>query len=159
MAYSTIADIELALPEDKLIDLTDDEGINAVDDTKITQAITGADGEIDGYLAERHTTPLSTVPTLIKGWSIDIAIYKLYQRRMEEIPDTRDKAYSRAIKKLERISEGKMKLPIDVPADDFGLWERHLRPFLRRLAGPGAIHKNKRSNLKGSCGVKHPIRH
>jgi len=110
MAYSTLDDLIKNIPEAVIIQLTDDAQAGEVDQEKVDEAISSADGEIDGYLSTRYTVPLDPVPALINKFSADIAIYNLYSRVAETIPDTRSDRYKNAIRTLEKISEGKIRL-------------------------------------------------
>lgn len=83
MPYCTLGDIKDHIPEANIIQLTDDEGLGVVNQSRVDKAITTADSVIDGYLRGRYSLPLSTVPELIKTIAIDIAVYKLYERRNE----------------------------------------------------------------------------
>lgn len=107
MAYCTLTDLKKLLPEELLIQLTDDEGAGVVNQGRIDEAIAGADIEIDSYCGVKYTVPFaSPVPDLAKKLSIDIAIYNLYSRKVEEIPSTRAERYKNAIRQLEGIAKG-----------------------------------------------------
>ncbi len=107
MAYCTLTDLKKLLPEDLLIQLTDDEGAGVVNQGRVDEAIAGADTEIDSYCGVKYTVPFaSPVPDLAKKVSIDIAIYNLYSRKVEEIPSTRAERYKNAIRQLEGIAKG-----------------------------------------------------
>jgi phage gp36-like protein len=109
--YSTLADITDRIPEDNLIQLTDDESLGAVNEARVTAAIGDADVLIDGYLRGRYTLPLDPVPALIKKLSIDIAVFNIYSRKLElEMPDAMSDRYKNAIKVLEAIQSGKISL-------------------------------------------------
>lgn len=140
MAYCTLDDIKKNIPGAVILQLTNDDGVAitlAMLETlaaggdmsgyeedeqaaataalsKIDEAISSADGEIDGYLATRYPVPLDPVPALISKFSADIAIYNLYSRVAETIPETRSDRYKNAIRTLEKISEGKIKLGAEV---------------------------------------------
>lgn len=117
MAYCVKADIIKLLPEAQLIRLTDDEGTGAVNDARLQEAIESAAEEIDSYLGSRYELPLTkTVPVLGK-LSVDMAIFNLYSRVKETIPETRQKRYDNAIRFLEKVAEGKMSLGVQ-PAPD-----------------------------------------
>jgi phage gp36-like protein len=116
MAYCTQDDLEHALPEGNLIALTDDEGAGTVDADRAAEAVASADAEIDGYCAVRYAVPFTTAPALIKKCSVDIAIYNLYSRTMETIPETRAARYKDALRILERIAAGIIELPSDAEA-------------------------------------------
>ncbi len=114
MAYSTLEDIEKALPEANIIQLTDDEGLGVVNQERVSDAIQYADQLIDGYLRGRYTLPLNPVPTLIKKLSIDLAVFHLYARRFEiEMPPSMMDRYKNAIKLLEQIQKGLISLGIE----------------------------------------------
>jgi phage gp36-like protein len=106
MAYSALADIELAIPEATVIQLTDDENSGVVDENIVSEAIRQADSVIDSYCSSRYGVPFSPVPDVIKTCSVDIAIYNLYSRRAEELPGTRKDRYNNAMKILEGIAKG-----------------------------------------------------
>lgn len=106
MAYSTLTDLKKLIPEETLIQLTDDENLGAVSQARVDEAIIQADAEIDSYCGSRYTIPFTTVPDIVKKISVDIAIYNLYSRRVEEIPETRAERYKNAIRQLEGISRG-----------------------------------------------------
>lgn len=110
MAYCTSDDIKKAIPEATIIQLTDDANTGAIVQDKVDEAIATADGEIDGYCATRFTVPFNPVPGIISKFSIDIAIYNLYSRITETVPETRSDRYKNAIRVLEKIAEGKIKL-------------------------------------------------
>jgi phage gp36-like protein len=104
--YSTLDDIKKLLPEETIIQLTDDAGIEDVNEGMVTEAIAQADAEIDSYCGIKYSVPFATVPDIVKKISVDIAIYNLYSRRVEEIPETRAERYKNAIRQLEGISKG-----------------------------------------------------
>lgn len=114
MAYSAQNDIQEQIGEDVLISLTDDAGIGSVDESVATRAIEDADAEIDSYCGKRYTLPFSTVPTIIRKASVDIAIYNLYSRRIgaSEAIKTR---YENVIRWLRDVSTGKASLGADDP--------------------------------------------
>ena len=116
MSYCTLADINDQIPETNIIQLTDDEGLGRVNQTRVNKAIETAGGIIDGYLRGRYSLPLSTVPVLIRTIAIDIAVYKLYERRLElEMPEAMSDRYKNAVKLLEQIQKGLIRLGIESP--------------------------------------------
>ena len=110
--YCTLDDIKKLLPEAMLIMATDDENTNAVNEQRINEAITQADAEIDSYCAQQYATPFTTVPPVIKKCSVDIAIYNLYSRRVEAIPETRSTRYKDAVRLLRDIADGSVSLNV-----------------------------------------------
>lgn len=111
--YSTQDDITKLIPEDSLLQLTDDEGNGTIDSGRITEAISQADSEIDSYCGRRYSVPFVTVPGIVKKISVDISIYNLYSRRVEVVPETRSERYKNAIRQLEGISKGAISIGVD----------------------------------------------
>ena len=110
MSYSSLDDIKKLIPEETIIQLTDDENLGFVNQSRIDEAIAQADAEIDSYCGGRYTVPLSPVPDIIRKISVDIAIYNLYSRRVEVIPETRAERYKNAIRQLEGIAKGTISI-------------------------------------------------
>lgn len=107
--YCAEADIIMAIPEADIVQLTDDSDAGVVDSDVVERAIEDADAEIDSYIGVKHELPLASTPAMIKRLSVDIAIFNLYHRRLGP-PEFRAKKYENAIKILEKISSGDLKL-------------------------------------------------
>ena len=117
MAYCTQSDIEKQIPEDVLIELTDDAGAGTVDTGVIDRAIADADEEIDAFASMQYSLPFSSTPGLIRKMSVDLAICNLYARRAHlDIPESRGKRCDNDRKLLEQVARGTLKL--DVPDPD-----------------------------------------
>src|SRR3990167_4705560 len=110
MPYSTLTDMKKLIPETAIIQLTDDENVGSVNQARVDEAIAQADAEIDSYCGGRYTVPFTTVPDICRKISVDIAIYNLYSRRVEEIPETRAERYKNAMRQLEGIASGKITI-------------------------------------------------
>jgi phage gp36-like protein len=113
MAYCTLADIKKLIAESVLIQLTDDDDLGSVNQDRVDEAIAQADAEVDSYCGARYAVPFTTVPAVVKKCSVDIAIYNLYSRRVEEMPEVRKDRYRNAIRQLEAISKGTVSLGVD----------------------------------------------
>lgn len=98
------------LPEEVLVQLTDDDNIGVVDSAMVAEAIDTAGAEIDGWCAAQYVVPFVQVPALIKKCAIDVAIYNLYSRRVETIPETRATRYKEAMRLLKDIATGAVPL-------------------------------------------------
>jgi phage gp36-like protein len=123
MPYCTLTDIKKMIPEAVVIQLTDDEGLGAVVESRVNEAIAQADAEIDSYCGTKYAVPFSAVPDIVKKCSVDLAIYNLYSRRVEEIPGTRADRYKNAIRQLEGIAKGLISIgedPAPAGASDSG---------------------------------------
>jgi len=113
--YCTLDDLTLMVDEVRLIELTDDDGLGVIDQARIDEAISTAQGEVDGYLQERYTVPLDPVPPLIKGACRDIALYNLYSRKYDRLPEVRQKRYDNAVKLLTNVARGTITLGVATP--------------------------------------------
>lgn len=104
---------------------------NAVNQTIIDEAIAQADAEIDGYIANRYVVPFVVVPGILRKFSTDMAIYNLYARKVEEIPETRQTRYDNAIRMLRDISAGKAS--IDDGEEESGTYEVRMESGTRKF--------------------------
>ena len=117
MPYTDYEKLKLAIPEQTLIDLTDDAEEGQVDMDKIAGCIEAADSEIDGYIPDRYELPLAPVPRVVTRLSTVMTIYYVYSRYAETIPETRQSQYDNAVKMLrELILTGKISLRNEDPA-------------------------------------------
>jgi phage gp36-like protein len=112
MAYSTLDDIRKLLPEEELIALTDDEGLGSVNLSRVDEAVSQADAEVDSYCGTRYSVPVSPAPALLKKLSVDIAIHALYSRTVQSMPEVRSERYRAAIRQLESIARGTLTLGV-----------------------------------------------
>ena len=122
MSYSTIEDLIKLIPREALIQLTDDENADAPVAARVEEAIRQADSEIDSYCAVKYETPFDPVPDIVKKCSVDIAVYNLYSRRVEDIPPARSERYRNALRELEGIAKGTISIgmgaAVEPPAKD-----------------------------------------
>jgi len=117
MAYCTQSDIEKRIPEETLIELTDDDSADAVDTANVTRAIEDADDEIDSFLSLQFSLPLESTWGLIRRMSVDLAICNLYGRRPHlTIPETQKERCDSSRKLLEKIAAGKLGPGSDGPS-------------------------------------------
>lgn len=105
--YAALSDLLERFEERELIQVTDDAGTGAIDEVRIDRALTAATGTIDGYLAVQYQLPLSRVPGNIVDICCDIARFKLWRTTP---PESVEKANTAALKALEQISRGTIKI-------------------------------------------------
>lgn len=112
MTYATQSDLTARFGQTELIQLTDraDPPLEAVDTTVLASALEAADGLINGYLEARYPVPLASVPRLIVEAACDIARHRLYVGAAPDIVETR---YRDAIRLLEAINAGRLRLGVD----------------------------------------------
>lgn len=114
MPYSTVIDISNAITESSVLQLTDDEGIAAINESRVNAAISFADELINGYLRSRYVLPLPSTPPMVRDLSVSISVYKLYDRRFaENMPESIQKKYDGAVKLLESIQKGIISLGVE----------------------------------------------
>lgn len=111
MPYCVLQDIIDVISEEIVVQLTDDDNQAAVDEDKLDKAIARADEMIDAHLRNRYTVPFATVPELIRNISTDLAIYYLYDRRLNtQIPESIEKRYEKALAILASLQSGDLVL-------------------------------------------------
>lgn len=111
MDYCTIEDIETQTSTPTLIQLTSDDGQEAVNRVVAQEAILYSSTLIDGYLRGRYSLPLDIRFPLLRVLAIDLSIYRLYARRMrDEMPEVIETAYKNAIATLKDIQKGVISL-------------------------------------------------
>ena len=111
--YTTLAAILERIPAEAVIQLTDDAGAGVVDQGKVDKAIARAETEINTRCGARYRVPFDPAPPAIAELAIDLAIYYLYGRTVEEIPESRKDAHKNAIALLQLIAKGEVSLGID----------------------------------------------
>lgn len=105
--YCTIEDIETQTSTPALIQLSSDNGQEEVNRVVVEEAIIYSSTLIDGYLRGRYSLPLNVRFPLLRILGIDIAIYRLYSRRMRnEMPEVIQDNYDHAIATLRDIQKG-----------------------------------------------------
>lgn len=111
MAYATLQDMIDRFGETELAQLSDRSGSAvAVDQLVIDAKLADADAEIDGYLGQRYTLPLATVPQVLKRIATDVARYHLYDDRATEQVTNR---YKDAIAFLKDVARGLATIGVD----------------------------------------------
>lgn len=102
MPYALKADFEKAFGEGEFSQLTGD------DETIFEAAEIKAAAVVDGYVASKYALPLLTVPDLVKGWTLDIARFNLWDERAPEEVRAR---YDLALEQLRDLARGLVVLP------------------------------------------------
>lgn len=115
MRLASLQDMLDRFGEEELVNLTDraEPRSNAVDAAVVERALDDASALIDGYLAARYTTPLSTVPALVVAWCCTIARVKLYK---DGITEALRQDFEDALSQLHDVAAGRLQLPIAAPS-------------------------------------------
>ncbi|AVG15383.1 hypothetical protein CFN79_05625 [Chromobacterium vaccinii] len=123
MRYCTLADLQLAIPQATLVQLTNDAPADysvapEPNLAVVEEAVLQAEELVDAHLRGRYVLPLVTVPSVIKDSTVNLARHWLYARRPEgnELPDAVTRTYKAALQILESIRDG--KLHIGVPTGE-----------------------------------------
>jgi len=110
MAYSIQADIEDNLKDSTILKQIAGDG-TTINATYITKLIEWADGQIDFYVGKRYTTPIpGTIPEVVKGWSITLAIHKMYLRSNRSNESAKEEA-EKAYEQMESVRENEANIP------------------------------------------------
>jgi phage gp36-like protein len=133
MRYCSLADLQLAIPAQTLIWLSDDNpeaaGINL---PVVEEAVRQAEELVDAHLRGRYVLPLDPVPTVVKDMTVNLARHWLYARRPEgsELPDAVTRTYKSALQMLETIRDGKLTIgaPTGEAAPEPGEMKVRARP-------------------------------
>lgn len=112
MQYCTVEDILTIIPEQDLINLTNDNPscTPAIDQNVCDAVGITAGGIIDGYLRGKYTLPLEFVPEIVRQIACDICAYRLYNRRPQTMPEHIKTNHENALKLLKDIQKGDFKL-------------------------------------------------
>ncbi|NLR73578.1 gp436 family protein [Leeia aquatica] len=119
MRYCVLADLQLAIPPQTLIWLSnDDESATVIHTAVVEEAVRQAEELVDAYLRGRYNLPLVPVPSVIKDITVHLARHWLYARRPEgnELPDAVIRTWKSGMQMLEAMRDG--KLTIGVPSGE-----------------------------------------
>jgi phage gp36-like protein len=115
--YATLADILEQVAESELISLTDDEQLDAVDQTVIDRAIANAMTLIDAHCGDRYTVPFDPVPPLVRMYAVDLAVYNLYSRRTHvPMPEVIGERQKQTLSFLRQVQKGDASIGIPLTA-------------------------------------------
>lgn len=113
MRYCSLADLQLAIPAQTLIWLSNDAPeATDINLEVVEEGVRQAEELVDAHLRGRYLLPLDPVPTVIKDQTVNIARHWLYARRPEgsELPDAVTRTYKAALSILESIRDGKLTI-------------------------------------------------
>ncbi|MBS1186688.1 MAG: conserved phage protein [Burkholderiaceae bacterium] len=113
MRYCTLADLQLAIPAQTLVWLSnDDSEAAAINEAVVSEAVTQAEELVDAHLRGRYNLPLEPVPSAVKNMTVNLARHWLYARRPEgsDLPDAVTRTYKSAMQMLESIRDGKLTI-------------------------------------------------
>ncbi len=108
MTYAAAADLVDRAGIDELLATADRDGDGGIDDAVIAAALASADDDINAYLATRYQIPLSTVPTIVRGWAVSIARYRLHRYGA---PDHVVRDYKDALQAVRDAGAGRLAIP------------------------------------------------
>lgn len=108
MAYSEKADLIKAKDETILKQIAGENGI--INDDWIDESIEAADAKIDIHCGKYYTVPFTTVPKIIKRWSVQLAICWLY-RRSNKSNESAETQCENITEMLKLISDGELEVP------------------------------------------------
>ncbi|MBF0445088.1 MAG: DUF1320 domain-containing protein [Magnetococcales bacterium] len=111
--YATQADMVSRRGEGVVFPLADRNGDDELDQDAVDLALESASSTIDAYIGQRYSLPLATVPKVLIGLCVDIAIYTMAPSGPEDEGD--EKRHKAAIAFLKDISAGRANLPIAQP--------------------------------------------
>lgn len=110
--YASVADMVARFGETEIVELTDLEHVGEIDAAVAERALEDATAEIDGYLVSRYRLPVTGAAPLLSLLCTDIARFRLQKGVSTEQARQR---YEDAVRKLERIADGRINLPQEAP--------------------------------------------
>ena len=117
MSYCSYDDLVLAFGENEVVNMLDRDRDGSEDDGVADDGIAFASDLIDGYLRERYSLPISSVPRNLIGVACDIARYRYYQDQPTDLVVMR---YQAALDWLRDVSKGIVNIEIiDEPISNF----------------------------------------
>ena len=122
MRYCTLADLQLAIPQQTLIWLSNEDGTATdINMAVVDEAVRQAEELADAHLRGRYVLPMDPVPTVLKDLVVNLARHWLYTRRPEGagLPDAVKHTHKAALSMLEAIRDG--KLTIGTPTGEAAL--------------------------------------
>ena len=108
MSYATLPDLLGHMAESDLIDLTDDDAVNAIDQEVVDHVLADATAVVNSYCG-KYALPFDPVPDMARILCTDIAIFNLYARRPgHELPEAIKERYRKAMEHLRRAPHGRV---------------------------------------------------
>ncbi|MDE2577949.1 MAG: DUF1320 domain-containing protein [Hyphomicrobiales bacterium] len=88
-----------------------------LDETKISGAIAQAGDLINGYIRARYPAPIDPVPEILKGFAVDIALYRLRLKTgdMSGVTEQVKARYDDAMRQLRDIQAGRLAIDANQP--------------------------------------------
>lgn len=109
MPYAVKADLApRRIQLSTLNELTDDSNNAQGNDQVVTDVLAEASAQVDSYCRQKYKVPLQTSEQ-VKSLTIDIALYRLHQRR-DRVTDSVRQAYEDAIQFLKDVAAGRAGL-------------------------------------------------
>jgi phage gp36-like protein len=141
MPYITQTDLLQRMTLKQLTQLTDDAATGSPDETIVSGVLEEASGMVDGYCRNKYATPLQQSDEVM-SIARDIAVYLLFSRRPQAMPETVRQRYSDRIALLKDVSRGSAVLdqPVGATAQTISAGPvvpsgKHLRFSNRNLDG------------------------
>ncbi len=110
MGYAVQQDLVDRFGDAELKQLTDRVNGATIDATVVAAALADADAEIDSYLVQRYTLPLSVTPDVLKRVACEVARYRLYSNQSAEASETVRNNYKDAVAWLRDVAAGRANL-------------------------------------------------
>lgn len=137
MNYASKQDMMNAYTEEALIELTDREDVNAINDDVLDRAISEASSLIDSFVSRRYDTTQARSALVLRDHAVAIAFYKLHRGNR---PDQVRTDFEDSMEFLRSVSTGTANL-------DVGGRQAPSAPADARVEGPDRIFN--RDTMKG----------
>lgn len=122
MSLIAQTDLEERIGQAEVARLTDDDADGAVDAAALSRIIDDGESEILSRLGQRYRLPLrlrhATDERVVKGYCLDVIVYRAYMRRDRSVTEDIASAYRQAIAWADKIAEGKLGLIEEIEAEE-----------------------------------------
>jgi phage gp36-like protein len=108
--YAAQDDLVTRVGEDEVLQIAPNAAGDAIDEDRVTAALSDASRHIDSYLRRRRTVPVDPVPDVLIGACCDIARFNLHD---DHVPDAVKDRYEATRAWLKAIANGTATLGDD----------------------------------------------
>lgn len=124
LSYTDIGDLDRRLPSERFSQLVFDDGSVktyeeapsdpfSADGWRIAAyALLEAEQEVEDMVSRQYEVPLQRLPAHLKGWLLDIAVYKLHVRT-GRVPDGIGQRRDEAMQRVREVGAGELSLNIE----------------------------------------------
>lgn len=112
--YADQQDMEDHFGSDQVLLASDRNGGGEIDVGVLESALVKASDEIDSYIVQRYTLPLSTIPGVLRSHACEIAMYRMSTHQGGGLTEEKRTRYEDSVSWLTKLAKGIVSLDDDV---------------------------------------------